>query len=101
MPSKIVRPSFTATPADAYAPLADYLKHELEVVTDAIPLGGALFKAKWGTPDVLGSKRPQRNDTIQFPIEIVAAELKVDTSSEASITAFGQAAAYRLFASRS
>lgn len=84
-----------------YAALADYLKHELEVVTDAIPLGGALFKAKWGTPDVLGSKRPQRTDTIQFPIEIVAAELKVDTSSEASITGFGQAAAYRLFASRS
>lgn len=52
-----------------------------------------------GTPDVIGTRKPKANDPLKFPIEIIAAELKSD--GNASIVAFGQACAYRLFAHRS
>ncbi len=78
-----------------YKSFAEYLVEELEECTKAIPLGGNCFKNKWGTPDVIGVLRPRESDILQFPAEIVSAEVKVD--SNALITAFGQACSYRLF----
>lgn len=82
---------------DFYLSFADYLKNELEEVTKAISLGGNKFKDKWGTPDVIGVKKSKRYDIIQFQPEIVSAEIKLDTSGSALITAFGQACSYKLF----
>ncbi|MDR0275676.1 MAG: hypothetical protein LBI48_10160 [Burkholderiaceae bacterium] len=80
---------------DFYAPFADWLKNEIEDVTHAIPLGGNIFKDKWGTPDVVGKKESRRSDVIKGPTEIVSAEIKTDSNQ--LITAFGQACAYKLF----
>lgn len=80
---------------DFYVPFADWLKNEIEDVTNAIPLGGNVFKDKWGTPDVIGKKESRRSDVIKGPTEIVSAEIKTDTNQ--LITAFGQACAYKLF----
>lgn len=84
--------------SDLYEPFADYLMHDLEECTKAIPLGGSVFRDKWGTPDVIGKYEAQRSDIIKPPTEIVAAEIKSDTA--ALITAFGQACAYKLFCHR-
>jgi len=84
---------------DFYQAFADYLVNELEECTKAIPLGGNIFKDKWGTPDVIGIKEPKRSDIIQFNTEIISAEIKID--SNALITAFGQACAYKLFSHKS
>ena len=82
-----------------YQPFADFLKGELEDVTKAIPLGGNLFRDKWGTPDVIGKKDSKPSDIVKLPIEIVSAEIKIDTNQ--LVTAFGQACAYCLFSHRS
>ena len=82
-----------------YAGFADWLKNEAEEATQAIPLGGNVFRDRWGTPDVIGKKESRRSDVIKGPTEIVAAEIKVDTSQ--LVTAYGQACAYRLFCHRS
>ncbi len=81
-----------------YEPFAEWLKNELDEVTDVVALGGATFRAKWGTPDILGVYKPLASNLIKFPIEIVSAEVKVNPSE--AITAFGQAAAYRLFSAK-
>ena len=81
-----------------YLPLAEWLKEEGEV-TAARPLGGAPLKEKWGSPDVVGVYRALPNHLVKFPLEIIAAEVKVDP--QASVVAFGQAVAYRLFATKS
>jgi hypothetical protein len=83
---------------DFYAPFADWLKNEIEDVTDAIPLGGNKFKDKWGTPDVVGKRESMRSDIIKSPTEIVSAEIKTETFQ--LVTAFGQACAYKLFSHR-
>jgi len=67
-------------------------------VTRAIPLGGNIFKDKWGTPDVIGKNEPLPSDIIKRPTEIVSAEIKKDVNQ--LITAFGQACAYTLFSHR-
>ena len=82
-----------------YKPFADWLVNELEECTRAIPVGGSSFKDKWGTPDVVGIREPKKSDIIQFPTEIISAEIKLDSAS--LITAFGQACAYRLFSHKS
>ncbi len=82
-----------------YQPFADWLVSDIEECTAAIALGGNRFKEKWGTPDVLGIFKNRDIDVIKLPIEIVAAEIKIDTNQ--LITAFGQACAYRLFAHKS
>lgn len=80
---------------DFYDKFADYLINELEECTKAIPLGGNRFTDKWGTPDVLGVYKFSEADPIKPPLEIVSAEIKIDTSQ--LITAFGQACAYKIF----
>ena len=82
-----------------YESFADWLVKELEECTKAIPLGGNLFKDKWGTPDVVGVREPKKSDIVKLPTEIVTAEVKIDSAG--LITAFGQACAYRLFSHKS
>lgn len=90
------RPAVAKVKAEAfYEPFADWLVNELEECTSAIPLGGNIFKDKWGTPDVIGIREAKRSDIIKPPTEIVAAELKLDLNG--LITAFGQCCSYKLF----
>lgn len=84
---------------DFFAPFAEWIKNELEECTKAIPLGRNKFKDKWGTPDVLGIRKSKAGDILQYPTEIVSAEITLD--SNALITAFGQACSYRLFSHKS
>ncbi len=83
---------------DFYESFADWLKNELDEVTDVVALGGASFRTKWGTPDVLGVYKPLASNLIKFQLEIVSAEVKVNSIE--AITAFGQAVAYRLFSAK-
>ena len=82
-----------------YQPFADYLVNRLEECTTAIPVGGAALGDKWGTPDVIGVRKPLFDDIIKSEIEIVSAEIK--TSGYGLITAFGQACSYKLFSHKS
>lgn len=80
---------------DFYQKFADYLVNELEECSNAIPLGGNKFQDKWGTPDVLGIYKFSEADPIKPPLEIISAEIKLDTNQ--LITAFGQACSYKIF----
>lgn len=80
---------------DFYAPFAHWLQNEIEDVTLAIPLGGNKFGGKWGTPDVIGRRKPRHSDIIKGSEEIVSAEIKTETLQ--LVTAFGQVCAYKLF----
>jgi hypothetical protein len=84
--------------SDFYDPFAEWLRDDLEEVTQVAPLGGAGLKSKWGTPDVVGVYKPLASNLIKFPIEIVSAEVKIDP--QAPVVAFGQAVAYRLFSTK-
>jgi hypothetical protein len=81
-----------------YEPFAEWLVNELEECTSAIPVGGNIFRDKWGTPDVIGIREAKRSDIIKPPTEIVAAEIKLDLNG--LITAFGQCCSYKLFSHR-
>ncbi len=81
-----------------YEPFAEWLKVDLDEVTAVASLGGAGLGKKWGTPDVVGVYKPRASDRIKFPLEIVAAEIK--SEPQFPVVAFGQAAAYRLFAAK-
>ena len=81
-----------------YDPFAEYLKNDLDEVTTVASFGGAGLKGKWGTPDVIGVYKSLASNLIKFPLEIVAAEIKIDP--QAPVVAFGQAVAYRLFAAK-
>ncbi len=83
---------------DFYEPFAEFLKNELDEVTEVAALGGAGLKSKWGTPDVIGVYKPRARDLIKFPIEVVSAEIKIDPTQP--VVAFGQAVAYRLFSTK-
>src|SRR5207237_2066352 len=83
---------------DFYGPFAEWLKNDLDEATDAASLGGAAMGKKWGTPDVVGVYKPLASNLIKFPIELVAAEVKIDPQTP--VVAFGQAVAYRLFSTK-
>jgi len=72
--------------------------NDLGEVTEVVALGGAAFRSKWGTPDVLGVYKPLASNMVKFPLEIVSAEIKTDAGQP--IVAFGQAVAYRLFSAK-
>jgi len=81
--------------SDFYEPFAEWLKTDLDEATEAVALGGAGMRSKWGTPDVVGVFKPLPSNRVKFDLEIVSAEVK--TNPNESIVAFGQAMAYRLF----
>lgn len=91
-------PAMGVREEDFYQSFADFLQDDLDEVVRAVPLGGASMRTKWGTPDVVGVYRPTSRDLIKFNQEIVSAELKIDPREP--VTAFGQAAAYRLFSTK-
>jgi hypothetical protein len=93
------KPSPKVKEEEFYESFADWLVNELEECTKAIPVGGNIFKDKWGTPDVIGIREPRKSDIVKMPTEIVSAEIKLDANG--LITAFGQACAYRLFSHKS
>jgi hypothetical protein len=68
---------------DFYEPFAEWLWNVEEEVNGVHVVGGNSFKSKWATPDVIGTYKRQ------------SAEIKIDPGQ--SVTAFGQACAYRLF----
>lgn len=80
-----------------YEPFAQWLVGQ-DLVIEAMAVGGNTFKNKWATPDVIGTYKPRKSDPVHFQIELVSAEIKTDGTQ--SITAFGQACAYRLFRTR-
>ena len=80
---------------DFYEPFAEWLRDGLDEVTEAISIGGNIFKGKWNTPDVIGVLRPLKGDLIKFDPQIVSAEIKTDPTQP--VVAFGQAISYRLF----
>jgi hypothetical protein len=82
-----------------YKPFADWLVEDVEECTKAIPVGGAVFRVKFGTPDVIGVRKPSVGDIIPAPVEVVSAEIKV--TGDGLITAFGQACSYKLFSHKS
>jgi hypothetical protein len=84
--------------SDFYEPFAEWLKNDLDEVTEVASLGGSGLKSKWGTPDVVGTYKTLPGNVIEFPIEIVSAEIKIDP--QAPVVAFGQAVAYRLFSTK-
>ncbi len=84
--------------SDFYEPFAQWLRNDLDEVTEVAALGGAGLKSKWGTPDVVGIYKPLASNLIKFPLEIVSAEIKIDPQSP--VVAFGQAIAYRLFSTK-
>lgn len=88
-------PATTVRESDFYDSFADWLKSDLDEATEAIALGGSGLRSKWGTPDVVGTFKPLPSNRVKFDLEIISAEIKVSPSE--SITAFGQATAYRLF----
>jgi hypothetical protein len=94
-PQQPARPSQPPIAEQAYyEPLALWLKTD-EEFSEAVVVGGNTFRNKWATPDVIGTYKPQPADPVEFPLELVSAEIKIDASQ--SVTAFGQACAYRLF----
>ena len=56
--------------SDFYTPFAEWLKDDLDEVTEVVSLGGAGLKSKWGTPDVVGIYKPLASNLIKFPISI-------------------------------
>lgn len=80
---------------DFYEPFATWLRDGLDEVTEALAIGGNIFKTKWNTPDVIGVLRPRKGDLVKFEPQIVSVEIKTDPSQP--IVAFGQAISYRLF----
>jgi hypothetical protein len=93
-----ITPGVKLRESDFYEPFAEWLKNDLDEVTDVAPLGGAGLKSKWGTPDVIGVYKPLASNLIKFPLEVVSAEVKIDPA--APVVAFGQAIAYRLFSAK-
>lgn len=99
----------TLKESDLYAPFAKYLEissarsgsndddyQPLDECSVAIPWGDEGGKSplgKWATPDVIGVFRPRRSAPVQFPHEIVSAEIKISDI----FTGFGQACSYLLF----
>lgn len=94
----LVTEASTSKEVEFYQPFADWLKDNLDEVTEAEALGGAALGKKWGTPDVVGVYKPLASNLIRFPLEIVTAEIKTDPTQP--VVAFGQAIAYRLFSTK-
>jgi hypothetical protein len=97
-PGTVQPPPLSVEESDFYAPFADWLKNDLDEVTEVAPLGGAAMGKKWGTPDVVGVYKPEAGDVVQFQPEIISAEIKIDPQQP--VVAFGQAIAYRLFSAK-
>lgn len=52
--------------SDFYEPFAEWLRNDLDEVTEVASLGGAGLKSKWGTPDVVGIYKPLASNLIKL-----------------------------------
>ena len=95
---KLYQESISLKKEDIYEPLALYLKGELNECDNAEVFGVECIKCRWGSPNVLGVKKPEPEDYIQYIPELVACEVILDFSK--IIESFGRAMSYRLFSSR-
>ena len=93
--SRLSTHAATLRESEFYDSFAEWLKNDLDEATEAIALGGGGLRSKWGTPDVVGTFKPLPSNRVKFDLEIISAEIKTNPSE--SISAFGQATAYRLF----
>jgi hypothetical protein len=59
-------------------PFAEWIKNDLDEVTELASLGVGGLKSKWGTPDVVGTYKKLPGNVIEFPVEIASAEIKID-----------------------
>ena len=80
---------------DFYELLANVLTDDLDECSTAVAIGSMRGNGKWGNPDVVGVNKPLPHHVIKFEPEIISAEIK--TNPNDTVTAFGQAVAYRLF----
>lgn len=94
-PDTLIEAGQVISESDFYDSFAEWLRDGLDEVTEAISIGGNIFKSKWNTPDVIGVLRPLKGDLIKFDPQIVSAEIKIDPNQP--VVAFGQAVSYRLF----
>ncbi len=80
---------------DFYEPFANFLTNDLDECSTAVAIGSMRGNGKWGNPDVVGINKSLPHHVIKFEPEIISAEIKTNPSD--TVTAFGQAVAYRLF----
>ena len=78
-----------------YESFANFLTGDLDECSTAVAIGSMRGNGKWGNPDVVGINKPLPHHVIKFEPEIISAEIKVNPND--TVTAFGQAVAYRLF----
>ena len=64
--------------SDFYESFAQWLIEDADEVNEAVALGGSLLRGKWGTPDVIGVRKPRAQDLLKFEPQIVSAEIKID-----------------------
>ena len=92
---EIQQDSATVKEEDFYEPFTDYLANDLDECSTAVAIGSMRGNGKWGNPDVVGINKSAPHHVIKFEPEIISAEIK--TNPNDTVTAFGQAVAYRLF----
>ena len=78
-----------------YESFRDYLVNDLNECVRAACVSNMRGNGKWGNPDIVGVQKPRPEHVVNFPTEIVCAEIKV--SPNQIPTAFGQAASYLIF----
>lgn len=79
-------------------PLAAFLEGDVEELTAAVPLGSQGLGDPWGLPDIVGVYRRCAGDSFSWTPEILAVEVRGTT--EDLLSAYGQAAAHQLFATK-
>ncbi|HII83214.1 MAG TPA: hypothetical protein HA269_08155 [Ferroplasma sp.] len=105
LPSKNVAESETNSikhyEKEFYEPFANFLKGDLNECTAAKDMGNSRLQFKWSTPDVVGYSKVKTTSGFKSHPELVACELKVETTYDALIKAFAQAVSYLLFCHKS
>jgi len=81
-----------------YLPLAEFIEGDVAELTAAVPLGSQGLGGPWGLPDIVGVYRRCAGDSFSWTPEILAVEVRGTT--EDILTAYGQAAAHQLFATK-
>lgn len=83
---------------DFHLPLAEFIEGDVEELTAAVPMGSQVLGDTWGLPDIIGVYRQCAGDAFSWTPEILAVEVRGKT--EDLLSAFGQAVAHQLFATK-
>lgn len=87
--------------SDFYNVFSEFLKDDLRDCQRTAPLGNCGLGGKWNTPDIVGTNKSPRGTLVDYPLEIISAELKSEINQTAALTGFAQAVAYKLFSTKS